>query len=62
MLGIYEPTCNEIPALSFSIVIKHREQKISNETQASHILFLTLLVMLGNYEPTCIVTLIIVTM
>ena len=31
--------------------------KISNETQASHIFFFTLLVLLGNYEPTCIVTL-----
>ena len=31
--------------------------KISNETQASHIFFFTLLVMLGNYQPTCIVTL-----
>ena len=29
-------------------------KKNSNETQASHIFFFTLLVMLGNYEPTCI--------
>ena len=34
----------------------------SNETQASHIFFFNLLFMLGNYEPTCIVTLKMVTM
>ena len=33
-----------------------------NETQAPHIFFFTLLDMLGNYEPTCIVTIKIVTM
>ena len=32
-------------------------KKKSNETQAPHIFFFTLLFMLGNYEPTCIVTL-----
>ena len=30
--------------------------QISNETQAPHIFFFTLLVMLGNHEPTCIIT------
>ena len=29
-------------------------EKISNETQASHLFLFTLLVMLGIYEPTCI--------
>ena len=36
--------------------------KNSNETQAPQIFFFTLLVMLGNYEPTCIVTIKMVTM
>ena len=31
-------------------------KKCSNETQGPHVFFFTLLVMLGNYEPTCIVT------
>ena len=29
---------------------------MSNETQAPHIFVFTLLVILGNYEPTCNVT------
>ena len=41
---------------------KIREKKISNETQASHIFFITLSVMLGNYQPICIVTIKMVTM
>ena len=32
----------------------YQMEKISNKTQASHIFFFTLLVMLGIYEPTCI--------
>ena len=41
---------------------KNPIKKSYDETQASHIFFFTLLVMLGNYEPTCIVTLKMVTM
>ena len=33
-----------------------------NETQAPHIFFVIFLVMLGNYEPTCIFTIHVVTM
>ena len=40
------------PAFSACIV----KIKISNETHAPHIFYFSLLVMLGNYEPTCIVT------
>ena len=37
-------------------IVKNDENysKISNETQASHIFFFTLLLMLRIYEPTCI--------
>ena len=38
------------------------EIKISNETQASDIFFFTLLVMLGNYESPCFVSIKLVTM
>ena len=34
----------------------------SNKTQGPHIFFFTLLVILGNYEPTCIVTIKMATM
>ena len=39
-----------------------RHKKKSNETQGPHFFFFTLLVMLGNYEPTCTVILKMVTM
>ena len=32
------------------------DKKFHNEIQGPHVFFYTLLVMFGNYEPTCIVT------
>ena len=37
-------------------------KKYHFDIQGSHLLFFTLLVMLGNYEPPCIVTIKMVTM
>ena len=48
--------------LSNVFIVGKWSLKILNETQAPHIFFFTLLVMLGNYEPTCIVTIKMVTM
>ena len=48
--------------LSKPFETSNKKIEISNETQTPHIFFFTLLVMLGNYEPTCIVNIKMVTM
>ena len=59
---------NLVTLLEYKIWIKGSsanvtsKQKISNEIQGPHVFFFTLLVMLGNFEPTCIDTIKMVTM
>ena len=45
-----------------SLVVKINLKKIRFDTQGSHLLLFTLLVMLGSYEPQCIVTIKMVSM
>ena len=58
ILGTASKVCleNWDSLIEYVILFSFVKVKISNEIQCPHVFFFTLLVMVGNYEPTCIVT------